>query len=328
MCNLPYLQSTKVYKSNWRVSLLPILPTTTLYNQVVLYQSPKGSIMQIDLGKLKKRCRSQSPQGVEIARGLWYTDNDASILGIAHLDFVPQTTHFDFVRIMPGNHKVVYSGQLDNRLGVYTVSDVLKTCGVKCDVLLTTDEEKCKSTARQFVTDKAYNWAFSFDRAGSSDVALYQYIDEQTSSAVRQVGLRPAHGSYSDIVELEHLGCKCFNWCNGLQSGHSATAHVKERDYIACVLRFLDFWDIYSGVHFPHKQSELWPIDEFDLCEWCGEFSKQLQSMGDCWVCADCASTDKWLDECTLCGTVAVVEWQAAYDAWLCEPCAQMVIGG
>ena len=291
--------------------------------------------MQINLGQLRKRCKMTKPPGVQIAPGLWYIDNGGDILDIAHLDYVPQTNHFQTVRISPSGERVIYTGQLDNRLGVYTLLDVLQVSGCVFDVLLTTDEERCQSTARQFVTSKVYRWAFSFDRAGTSDVALYQYLDSQTSGAVGAAGLRAAHGSYSDIVELEHLGCKCFNWCNGLQDGHSPFAHVRERDYLSCVLRFLDFWEIYSETHFPHYQTDLLPGktdfwetgNAFDICDWCGEYSGELTQLDSYLVCPQCAGVDKWLDECAFCGQIATVEYSEALDAWLCEKCARLVLG-
>ena len=292
--------------------------------------------MQINVSQLRKRCRMTKPPGVEIAPGLWYIDNGGDILGIAHLDYVPQTSHFQTVRISPGGERVIYSGQLDNRLGAYTLLDVLVNFGCAYDILLTTGEERCQSTARQFYTDKIYRWAFSFDRAGTYDVALYQYLDSQTAGAVGAVGLRAANGSYSDIVELEHLGCKCFNWCNGLQDGHSPYAHVRERDYISCVIRFLEFWELYSETHFPHYQTGLsWGKTDYwgemgnalDTCEWCGQYGAELTRLDGCLVCPQCANTDNWLDECTFCGQVAVVEYSEPFDAWLCEPCAKLILG-
>ena len=302
--------------------------------------------MQIDARQLRKRCKMTKSPGKEIAPGLWYIDNGADILGVAHLDYVPQTTHFDYIRILPGNHKIIYSGQLDNRLGVYTLLDVLPLFGCAYDVLRTTDEEKCQSTAWQFVTEKQYKWAFSFDRAGTRDVALYQYLDTDSAQAVKQVGLIAAYGSYSDIVELDDLGCKCFNWCNGLQDGHSITAHVEENDYLQCVLRFADFWEMYSGTHFPHIKEEwetgkgksgkgksgqkwqYWGWDDPNRCEWCGEYSEVLQEFAGDWICEECASIDQWLDECALCSKIGTVEYHRPYDCWLCEECAELITKG
>ena len=284
--------------------------------------------MEIDLRALRSRCRMHNPPGLQIASGLWYTDNQADVLGIAHLDYVPQTKHFDSVRILPGNNRIIYSGQLDNRLGVYTLLDVLTKFGCTYDVLLTSDEERCNSTARFFDTSKVYRWIFSFDRAGASDVALYQYQDDQTSKAVQSVGLRPAQGSYSDIVELGHLGCNGFNWCNGLVDGHSPTAHVSESVYLSCIYKFLHFWDLYSGTHFPHKPTvqDLWLDDVIDSCAWCGQYSASMEYIEGCWICPDCAS-GKWIDECEFCGRITTVEYQAMYDAWLCEPCVREIVG-
>ena len=286
--------------------------------------------MNLNLNLLRKRCKMTKIPGKQVSSGLWYIDRQADILGVAHLDYVPQTRHFCTVRIIPGNYHVVYSGQLDNRLGVYTLLDVLRVSGIEFDVLLTTDEEACQSTARQFVTDKDYKWGFSFDRSGTQDVAMYQYLDDQTSDAIRQVGLLPAHGSYSDIVELEHLGCKMFNWCNGLVNGHSPEAHASTRDYLSCVYKFLEFYKVYHDVYMPHTPQDRiapWGDDILDQCDWCNRQSLQMQYLDGFWVCSECAQADRWLDECWLCGRITTVEYQKEYDSMLCEPCLTMLKG-
>jgi hypothetical protein len=110
--------------------------------------------MQVNLRQLRKRCKMTKYPGDQISPGLWYTDNGSNILGVAHLDYVPQTTHFGSVRIVPGHYSIVYSGQLDDRLGVYTLLDLLPQCGLDFDILLTTDEERCMSTAQDFRTSR------------------------------------------------------------------------------------------------------------------------------------------------------------------------------
>jgi len=281
--------------------------------------------MQVNLSQLRKRCKMTHPPGQQIAKGLWYTDNGCDILAVAHLDYVPQTKHFQIVHIRPGG-RIISSGQLDDRLGVYTILDLLPAYGLRYDVLLTTDEERCASTARLFSTEKKYKWVFSFDRAGDSDVALYQYQNKQTMDAIRAAGLHPTHGSYSDIVELDHLGCAGFNWCTGLEDGHSPMAHVSETDYLLSVCHFLKFWEANHEIHFPYEQEVNY--SEGDFCDLCGQFARDLYLTDDgILMCPNC-NEDPWESECDLCGKTQVTEYSPAHDAFLCELCFTELEGG
>ena len=283
--------------------------------------------MQVDLRKLRQRCKMTKPPGVQVKPGLWYTDNKADILAVAHLDCIPRTKHFGVVRIIPGNYYIVYNGQLDDRLGVYTILDLLPALGVKYDILLTTEEEKCNSTARLFQADKVYKWIFSFDRAGR-DVALYQYLNDATVQAVKSVNMQAAHGSYSDVVELEHLECSAFNWGTGLVDGHYPTAHFSTRDYMSCVMSFLEFYNLYSAQRFAHEQ-QFWPAHEniIDLCDYCNQVSVLTEYDGFL-ICEDCEGhvRESWLDECAHCGNITTVEYLASHDAFLCAECAKQII--
>jgi len=134
---------------------------------------------------------------------LYYRDNGASVLGVAHLDSV--------LRAPPEKEgPFVYAPQLDDRLGVWILLDVLPRLGVKVDVLLTDCEEIGQTTARFFRPNRDYNWIFEFDRRGS-DVVMYQYESDAYSDLLRDYGFRLGRGSYSDIAALEHLGVTRFH---------------------------------------------------------------------------------------------------------------------
>src|SRR3954465_12674834 len=78
----------------------------------------------------------------------------ATVLAVAHCDFVDcDSSHF-FAK-----DGIVWSSRLDDRLGVYTILDVLPMLGINVDVLLTDGEESCNSTARYFdVKEHDYKW--------------------------------------------------------------------------------------------------------------------------------------------------------------------------
>ncbi len=177
-----------------------------------------------------------------------FIDNQSDILCIAHCDSVARNK---FVTIKDG---ILSSPSLDNRIGVYMALVELPVRGIKCDVLLTEGEESCDSTAQYFKTDKKYNWIFSFDRMGY-DCALYQYLDDTTKDAVKRHGYTPVHGSYSDIVELDTLGCKGFNFGIGYRDYHSDKSNIHIGDLVTLTNMFVSFHSEMRNEYMPHKTS-------------------------------------------------------------------------
>src|SRR3990172_2848568 len=122
-----------------------------------------------------------SPDG-----GYYFKDNGADILAVAHLDSVFPYMHFDTSRLRPDT--LIWASNLDDRLGAYVILDYLPKAGVKCDILLTTNEEKGRSTARYFPgKNKTYKWMFMFDRIGTG-ATVYNYHGEQWEAALIDVG--------------------------------------------------------------------------------------------------------------------------------------------
>jgi hypothetical protein len=201
----------------------------------------------------------------------YYADRGSDVLAVAHLDTVarPSTRTCRYVDTAAG--PVVFSRALDDRLGAYVILDLLPRLGINCDVLLTTGEEVGRSTAAFFEPgDRQYNWIIEFDRGGT-DVVLYQYDDPDTRALVETVGADISVGSFSDIADLEHLGCKAFNWGIGYQDYHSARSHAYLDDTFAMVARFLAFHDAYADTPLPHdvdmdyRPDAAWSWNDEDL---------------------------------------------------------------
>ena len=74
-----------------------------------------------------------TPDGILIYK----QNKGAKILGVAHLDTVLTSNHFKVKK----NGRRVYNMQLDDRLGVYTMLDLLPQMGIEFDLLLTEGEE-------------------------------------------------------------------------------------------------------------------------------------------------------------------------------------------
>lgn len=172
-------------------------------------------------------------------RFYWFQDNGADILAVAHLDSVQRDGTCNVVETNAG--LLATSGTLDDRLGAYIILEMFPRLGIKVDVLLTTDEEIGQSTGYDFDTDKQYRWMIQFDRAGT-DVVMYQYETPELVRLVKAAGAPVGTGSYSDIADLEHLGCSGLNWGTGYADYHSARAHAWLDDTFKSLARFKQFY--------------------------------------------------------------------------------------
>ena len=181
---------------------------------------------------------------------LVYIDRGASILGVAHLDSVARGYHFDEMRWK--NQHVVFTESLDDRLGAYILLDVLPALGIECDVLLTDNEESCRSTAEYFRPEKKYNWMFQFDRAGT-DTVMYEYESDSLIKAIEEFGMVWGFGSYSDICELEHLGIKGLNIGTGYYDNHTSWSHAVLTETDMMIRIFKRFYEKYKDVSLPHE---------------------------------------------------------------------------
>ena len=138
-----------------------------------------------------------------------FIDNNAPVLAVGHLDYV------DFKepkRKKQYKNTIIYDcPQLDDRLGVWMILDILPLAGIKCDILLTDSEEQGQSTAQYFKPTKKYNWIMEFDRQGTSTV-MYDYDDNDMRQLLREYDFEIEYGAFTDICSLESLGCKEFNF--------------------------------------------------------------------------------------------------------------------
>lgn len=199
-----------------------------------------------------------------------FKDNNSKILAVAHLDTVQQDSHSAMAKL--SGETLVFNPRLDDRLGVYTILSVLPKLGVNTDVLLTENEERGRSTAGYFQTEKKYNWIVEFDRRGD-DVVTYVYDWEKVVGRFFDIGM----GSFSDISELEHLGCKALNVGIGYHDEHSKRAYFVIEEYLAQIERFVGFYGKYQDKRFKHEPMRGWysgnygAFEEYFLkCDSCG----------------------------------------------------------
>lgn len=194
---------------------------------------------------LRYRCEQPAADLLEGAR-YRYIDRGASILGVAHCDYVGcGLKHF----AQRGNK--VYSTRLDDRLGVHLLLDQLPKMGIRFDVLLTDDEEIGQSTASEFVapSGKRYNWIFQFDRRGT-DCVTYDF-DGMIPHVEKY--FRHGRGTFSDICQLEHLGCGGMNIGTGYYHEHTSRSFADLGETYQQCKRFAKFFAEYQGTHIPHE---------------------------------------------------------------------------
>lgn len=175
-----------------------------------------------------------------------FRDNGCNILGVAHLDTVLQDKIFS----VEGNR--IYSPQLDDRLGVWSLLYALPTkMGYVYDILLTDDEEMGASTASLFTTAKKYNWIFEIDRA-DSDSVLYDYETKEYRKLLEDNGFEVGWGTFTDICELEHLGCLGINFACGYHGQHTTQCYVDTDIYTSQLDKVITFIQNHKEIHYPH----------------------------------------------------------------------------
>lgn len=206
-----------------------------------------------DIDALETRCRQSVVEllGIQTKEGRYkYIDNGSPVLAVAHCDVVSRMpAWFAASRGQPDGN-VVFSPALDDRLGVYTILDLLPKLGIAVDVLLTDDEECARSTADLFVPNKEYNWGVEFDRRGE-DAVCYQYEDMEGPAARY---FRVGRGTFSDISCLQ-AGCQCLNIGVGYTDEHTETCRCRLEVYFRQIARFLAMYRDLAATTMPYEPS-------------------------------------------------------------------------
>jgi hypothetical protein len=184
---------------------------------------------------------------------LYFQDNGAKVLGVAHLDWVGK------MRKPLKQNQYVFAPQLDDRLGVWFLLGQLPRLGVKCDILLTDLEEISQSTAQFFDPPKEYSWIFSFDRAGQ-DVVMYEYEHQTYLDLLLNYGYTTGWGSFSDICWLEHLGVAGFNFGTCYYEQHTTRCWADLKKANQAANQFHNFWENQKDCKMEH----LWPDGDYD----------------------------------------------------------------
>jgi hypothetical protein len=214
--------------------------------------------IKMDLAALRRRCKSsitsifdwlESEGGkIEGRKGYQhgFLDRGSKVLAVAHLDFVGSKVWFDVAKVS-GQHWVMCPS-LDDRLGVYTILDFLPSVGIEVDILLTENEERGMSTAKDFTTRKKYNWIVEFDRKGT-DVVTYCYT---WPKGVLEEYFKKGFGSYSDIADLDWMGCKAMNVGVGYHNEHTDYSFFVVEEWASQMRKFLRFYRDKKNTYYKH----------------------------------------------------------------------------
>jgi hypothetical protein len=191
---------------------------------------------------------------------LVHIDRGSKILGVAHMDTVARKWPTSVNWVNGGKHKLpcINSIQLDDRLGVWVLLDLLPAMGMEFDVLLCDSEERGASTAEHFLSEREYNWGFEFDRAGM-DTVLYSYEDDGTwTDALKHHGFDIQFGSFSDISSLTHLGCCFANFGVGYQKQHTDACHAFLDDTVLMAIEFESWFKEQKDTRYSYTHQDKW----------------------------------------------------------------------
>lgn len=299
--------------------------------------------IKLDIGQLRKRCLQSIDELMtegdiyenELGEKFSFIDNGGDVLAIFHSDVSPAiASQQDWFHVQrEGSRRrhwnTVNSPALDDRLGAYIILDVLPKLGVKCDVLITEDEEIGRSTASMFDTEKKYNWMFQFDRRGT-DVVMYDYETDELSDAISMMGGVVGIGSFSDICYLEHLGISGLNFGTGYHKEHTLRCHADLRDTTIMIELFMDFYNTYSEVRFEYVPrvyakytsytDASFPQASYNAPGWASSFYDDEYY--------DNIPEDGKFDDdmCDFCATQRATRFYHREDSNLCSECAKFCI--
>lgn len=319
-----------------------------------------------------------------------YVDNGSNVLGVAHLDTVLDHReahgraylHVPYKELVLVGHKAhkrvgcptllsksvaVQCITLDDRLGVWTLTNLLPARGIKLDWLFTTGEEVGRSTAFDFVPPKQYNWVCSFDRRGFSPV-LYQYDSSELRGRLAAHGMNTTLGSYSDIADVT-AGCVGINFGCAYDLEHTDRCVASIDSLKVSLKRFASFYRAYSDTHMPYTNPVYSSHDEFasnyedgsedtidwnavfvdltgvrcELCDNPAEIDASTKDTPGYYLCKQCYQEDNCtvvhpftkLDNCiswdyticAMCGKHTRTSWDRHLACFVCDACHKDLYG-
>lgn len=254
-----------------------------------------------------------------------HIDNGGSVLAVCHLDYVKfsQRPKIDYLH---GKPKYVRAGQLDDRLGLYIIAHHLQHyTDIPYDILLTDSEEIGKSTAKDFLANKEYNWMFSFDREGT-DVVLYKYEGDELKNRLEMFGFDIGCGSFSDISYLGHLNIKGMNIGTAYYKSHTLDSYADLDEMDINVQKFSNFLERFHNTKMYHDASmdampkyqykylDMWDYDDYIVKGDIEDLDMDLSAICTCGTCGEDFIFEKGMNFCPYCSCLLDDSCEFSYD--------------
>ena len=254
-----------------------------------------------------------------------YIDNGADVLAVGHLDTVwdhgmggdytnSGKSQREIAKMLKYDKEfgIIHSPALDDRLGVWVILDVLPEMGLEYDILLCDDEEIGRSTAKDALAagvfaGKKYNWMFEWDRGGV-DVPMYQYTNDDSEDLLVSYGFESGWGSFTDICDLDELGCVGFNFGTAYYRAHNSDHWANLNELWEQIQKFVVMFREQKDTPMPYdpkaKSGSNGRYDDrwgwYDDWDWYGRTaSSSNRSYSKCDICN--ADADVWIDDEQLC---------------------------
>lgn len=254
----------------------------------------------------------------------------ATILGVAHCDYVRSAWSYPTLTKTDKGNDAVVAGQVDDRVGVWLLLDILPGLIPTFDTLLTDDEEIGRSTAENFGEDmtdghgpQSYNWTFQFDRRGVDFVDYGKASQRFIRNFKKVTGISHGMGSFSDICYLPASCGSKVNIGTGYYNEHTPGAHVDLQQCYDQVSRFARFANKFAGKQFnaPKDRDDDWFLGSDRL--WPKKSKKLYKLSEQPLVAAKRALDTSGMHKCQMCETYTGL---ATADG-LCDGCHFKVYG-
>lgn len=272
----------------------------------------------------------------------WLQRPGSKILAVAHIDY-----HCSG-RVHKASPETVVSSALDDRLGVYMAMEALPEIGVRCDVLLTDDEESAMSTMQGLGMAflRRYNWIIQLDYPGEG-VSMHGYTGMR--DAVQEVFGPAPPVSFTDISFVkDYSPISAFNAPTGYVQQHTEGCHVSMPVFARCLERIKAFYDVHKDTKFvenedviltepmhdarfslfstPKEQTNVVPF-KYEPGEPVGRWEEYVDSR---WPLRDAPGDEnyEWDELCTMCGHYYDAMSMETYDGhYVCPGCNDAITG-
>ena len=204
------------------------------------------------------------------------------------------------------------------RLGCYIITNLLPKLDIRCDILLTTNEECGCSTAEEFTltSSKEYNWVVGFDRAGE-DAVLYSYSRQSKWKKAVGKHFTVRRGTYSDISSMTGLGVCGVNVGIGYHNQHTEYCYASLMELSRQIERFRKFHQEFKEEKFPYESYDEFELYDHDWRKYSWRYEFEDDDFLRVWECSQCKKiiTEMEMEEinptyqtCPYCGNTELIE--------------------